>query len=220
MTSPYRWLLIALLAGATFLGGNLARQHLLRVARQRLVQKYIDRITAYSERDAARLVRQLAHSPDEWLEVLVVATCDDRDEVSTIAQRQLSDIVHAWSLRPTAESSPRCAALASLLAYHAPSLSPDRRPFVHSLSRRLIAWPIDSRRIDSSSYIAHCHLILDLPVAGEPQLRIAAAPEPPPQPVLEPPPPLPALLQFDAAEPTPLGLFPQPLPVSASLRDE
>ena len=220
MTSPYRWLLIALLAGATFLGGNLARQHLLKVARQRLVQKFVDRIAAFSESDAARLVRQLAQNPDEWLEVLVVASCDDRDEVSTTAQRQLSDIVHAWSLLPTAESTPRCAALASLLAHHAPSLSPNRRVFVHSLALRLIAWPIDSRHIDSSSYIADCHLILDLPIADEPQVRIAAAPEPPFQPALEPLPPQPALLHSDTTEPTPPGLLPQPLPATASLRDE
>ncbi len=208
-----RWLLVAALAALTVTGAWLFRHALLGSTRQRLVESYQDRLASLPERDAARLIQRLAQNDDQWLEVLVCASADDRPLVSTTAERELQDLIDQWSSLPPQESASRVAMLASLLAEHAVSVPPERRQLAHSLAQRLILWPVDGRRVDAAIFIADCQSVLLLPLAEQAEIRIAAVPEihpaqpavTPPAPELQQPPlaPVSPPIQTSSAEPRP-----------------
>ena len=108
---------------------------------------------ALPERQAARLVRQLAESDAEWFAVLVPATTDSRAGVASVALSSLEQLVERWSALASTDSSPQVATLA-----------------------RLLDWPVDSRRLDAALLIADCEIVLRLVPAEEAEVRVAAVP--------------------------------------------
>jgi len=183
-----RWLLIAALASLTVVGAWRIRHRLLDSTQQRLVRSYQQRLISLPEREAASLIQRLAQSDDQFLEILVWASADDRPLVSTTAQRELQDLVDQWSNLPSQDSSNRAVRLARLLAVHAASMPPERRDLAHSLAQRLILWPVDGGHEDTARFIADCRSVLLLPQAEQSEIRVAAVPEPrPAEPVAAPP---------------------------------
>src|SRR6266850_7660855 len=212
------WLLVLAMAAVILGGASLARAWLLAGVRDRLAQKYQQRLASLSERQAALFVRRLAHSEGEWLDVLVAASADERPAVAAAAEVELCEMVDRWA-ELAEESSSYVADLARLLAQQAPGLPPQRRHLAHSLAQRLLDWPIDGRLVDAAELIADCQSVLLLPRAEPAEIRVAAAaappsiqsqPEPPPAaaPVL-PPPPAPAPI-VEARPAPPSAVMPQP----------
>ena len=152
--------------------------------RDRLATGYRQTLARLSDDDAARLVRRLAHSDTQWLEVLVVASGDQRPDVAKAAAAELLDLVARRQTLPPENSALWTAELARLLALHAPSLPPQRRHLAFSLAQQLIEWPVDGRLIDAAQFIANCETVLLLPRSDEPEIRLAALPAPA---VIEPP---------------------------------
>jgi hypothetical protein len=184
-----RLLLVLLASVAILSGGGVVRGWLLSASRERLAQRYAQRLSSISEREAALLVRRLALEDDEWLEVIVRAACDPRPGVCAAAGVELRELVNRWSQSSAANSSSGRTALAELLAEHAPQLPPERRYSMHALARRLLAWPVDWERMDAGEFIADCQGVLLLPLAEPAEIRVATTPEPRMvEPALEPPP--------------------------------
>jgi hypothetical protein len=200
----FRWLLVASIAVLAVAGAWLLRGWFLDSTRARLTQSYQQRLMLLPERDAARLVQRLAQDQDQWLEILIWASADDRPLVGTTAQRELQDRIDQWASLPLQNSADRAVRLARLLAVYAPSTPPERRHFAHSIAQRLILWPVDGRHLDTASLIADCESVLMLPRADQVEIRVAAAPE-----VREAAPP--TLVQA-----TPEPPLPQPMPETAA----
>jgi hypothetical protein len=172
-----RWLLVASFAALSVAGAWLVREKLLDATRERLVRSYQHRLTSLPELEAASLIQRLAQIDDQFLEIIVWASTDERTLVSATAQRELQDLVDQWSSLPPHESSVRAAMLARLLAVYAPALPAERRDLAHSLAERLILWPIDGRRVNTAGFIEDCQSVLLLPRTEETEIRIAAIPD-------------------------------------------
>jgi hypothetical protein len=173
-----RWLLVLATVAVIGVAFSLARAWLLADVRDRLTQKYQQRIASLSERQAALLVRHLAKSDGDWLDVLVAASADDRPIVAAAAETELRELVNRWAQRPE-ESSTDVADLARLLAQQAQELPPQRRHLAHSLAQRLLDWPVDGQLVDAAQLIADCQAVLLLPRVEPAEIRLAAAPPPP-----------------------------------------
>jgi hypothetical protein len=216
-----RWLLIAALASLTVVGAWRVRHRLLDATQQRLVRSYQQRLISLPEREATSLIQRLAQSDDQFLEILVWASADDRPFVSMTAQRELQDLVDQWSSLQPHESSNRAAMLARQLAVHAASMPPERRDLAHSLAQRLILWPVDGRQVDTARFIADCQSVLLLPQSEQTEIRVAAVPEarpvdtaaPGPAPELQQP-----LLAPDPQTREPSPAEPRPFTASPGLR--
>ena len=128
------------------------------------------------------LVRHLAESDAEWLAVLVPAATDSRASVASAAMTSLEQLVERWSALTVAESAPHVAALARLLAEHAPRLPPERIARAQSLAQRLLDWPVDSRQLDAAQLISDCEIVLRLIPVEEAELRVTAVPPLTPDP--------------------------------------
>jgi hypothetical protein len=183
------WLLVLAMAAVIVSASSRARTWLRVGVRDRLTQKYQQRLGGLTERQAALLVRRLARANGDWLDVLVAASADDRPAVAAAADTELRELVDRWAELPE-ENAPHIADLAGLLAQQAPRLPAERRQLAHSLAQRLIDWPIDGRLVDSAQLIADCESVLVLPRIDFSVARVAAASEPrSAEPVAKPPPP-------------------------------
>jgi hypothetical protein len=237
MSSPFgsRWLLLLVLAAVVAWGAWLARASMLASTQARLSQRYQQRLAVLPEQQALRLIRELSRS-DQWIDALVVASCDERPAVAGAAGSLLRETVDRWTALPVKEGSMRVARLAHVLGKQAPQLAADRRSLPHALAERLIEWPVDGRQVDAARLIADCQSVLLLPRAepleashanleeGTPpmptgpadsveppaEIRVAATPAAPPQ---TPPPP--AVLPEASTE---LPVKPRPFSPSGPMR--
>jgi hypothetical protein len=180
LTRANRWLLILSMAGTVAAAALLARHSMLAATHRWLERHYERQIAALSERQAVRLVRELARRDQPWIGVLLSASADDRVAVATTAESELRDLVERWSSIPISQISPQVAELASLLAVHAPRMPAERRHLAHALAERLIVWPVDGRQIDVARLIANCESVLLLPRTEPVEIRVAAAEPTPP----------------------------------------
>jgi hypothetical protein len=200
---PRRWRQILTVVILLVAGLQVMRAFLLPTTHERLAQRYRMQLAELGDEQAARLVERLAADDDQWLEILVVSAVDLRPLVSQAAQRELRNLVHRWADLPAADSSPRAATLALILAQSARDLAPDQRLIANSLARELITWPIDGRAIDAADFIANCQAVLLLPVAEPVEIRLAAVPVQPSEIVRESEP-----ATEPAVEPVPAVIFP------------
>lgn len=199
------WLLLLLSAALVAAGGLAARQTIARWTRRQLVAQETRRIRELAEPQAVARLQALENLDAEAIGIVVPVLADQRETVAIAAARTLSRLVDRWRHLRTDESSPRVAALASELAAIAPRMAPDRRRWAHDLATRLLVWPLDEPFAASGQTWADCESILRLPLAEEPEIRLAAVPDETPQLVDVPPaepfmPELPATLPA-AAEP-------------------
>src|SRR5438105_2605568 len=121
------WLLIFVTAAITGVLASLVRDRLLTQTKARLTEKYSQQIASLSDQQAARLIARLAQGNDQWLDVIVAATADDRPAVAQTAETELLDLIAQWTKMPAAESSPHAACLAHLLAQQAPNIPAEQR---------------------------------------------------------------------------------------------
>ncbi|HZN34486.1 MAG TPA: hypothetical protein VFB80_11730 [Pirellulaceae bacterium] len=151
-------------------------------------QRYQAQIAALPERQAARLVSLLAED-DQRLEIVARAWADPRPQVARSGRLGVQSAANRWSQLTPEEAAPRVAALASLLARHAPQTSALDRDAARALAQRLLDWPVDSRQIDAARLIGDCDSVLRLDSPAPEELRLAAAPAPPAQEIAAPLPP-------------------------------
>jgi len=170
------WLTVLALAALVASSAWWVRAKLHAWTHDRVTSELRTRLGALPERQAARLVRHLAESDAEWLAVLVASTTDSRASVASAAMSSLEQLVERWSALASTDNSPRIAALARLLAEHAPRLPAERIARAQSLAQRLLDWPVDSRRFDAAQLIADCEIVLRLIPAEEAELRVAIVP--------------------------------------------
>lgn len=204
------WLLIFVMAAITAALAWQARGRLLAATRERMARQYGQQIAALPDRQAARLVSQLAQDDDQWLEVVVAASADGRTAIAAAAESELRNRVLLWAELPSAESSPLVASLASLLAQQAGDLPAERRHLAHSLAQRLITWPVDGSRVDMARFIADCQTVLLLLPVEPTEIRVATAEPPaaagvsPTAPPIDPPVTLPPVPSAPSVKPTTL----------------
>jgi hypothetical protein len=168
------WLTVLALAALVASSGWWARAKLHAWTHDRVASELRTRLGSLPERRAAGLVRQLTESDAEWLDVLVSATTDSRASVAAAAMTSLEQLIEGWSAPGSTDSTPNVAALARLLAEHAPRLPPERVARAQSLAQRLLDWPVDSRRLDAAQLISDCEIVLRLIPAEEAGVRVAA----------------------------------------------
>src|SRR5436190_7566689 len=178
------WLSILVMAAIAVAIGWLVRERLLLTTHERLTHKYRQEIVALAERQAAGLVARLAQDDDQWLDVIVTATSDDRLLVAQTAETELLGLVAHWAALPAESGSRQAAILAHVLAQQAPNLPADRRHPARSLAQRLIVWPVDGRIVNTGKFIADCQAVLLLPEVEPSEIRVAATD--PPRPVESP----------------------------------
>jgi hypothetical protein len=184
--------------------GWLVRERLLLTTHERLTHKYRQEIVVLAERQAARLVARLAQDDDQWLDVIVTATSDDRLLVAQTAETELLGLVAHWAELPAESGSRQAAILAHVLAQQAPNLPADRRHPARSLAQRLIVWPVDGRIVDTGKFIADCQAVLLLPEVEPSEIRVAATD--PPRPIESPA----AELTLAESSPAPPPAIPAP----------
>jgi len=190
------WLLVLAMTALIVSATALARDWLLADVRDRLSQKYQQRVAAFSERQAALLVRRLAQNDDQWLDALVAAAADDRPAVAAAAETELREMVDRWAELPQQHSA-QIAGLARLLAQQAPLLPAQRRDLAHALVQKIIDLPVDGEHVDAAQLIADCQPVLVLPRAERAELRVAAATATSPDPPRETQPAAPPVLPAD-----------------------
>jgi hypothetical protein len=227
----FRWpflLLSVLVIGAAWLG----RWSLDSWTRQRLARQHVRTLVRLPESQAAEFVRRLTLDDGEWLDVVVGGLADSRAGVAEASEGALWDLVDRWAHLPAGESSPRVAALASLLAQEASVLPSDRRTTVRALAERLISWPVDGRLVDVSALVANCQAVLELPSADAFEIQVASVPArvksppdvaaPPAEPPLAKPVPekLPPAPRLTSPSPPPAHIAPQqPAPLADANRE-
>ena len=140
-----RWLLIAALASLTVVGAWRIRHRLLDSTQQRLVRSYQQRLISLPEREAASLIQRLAQSDDQFLEILVSATADDRparqhDSPARAARprRSMVEPAAAEFIAPRRQAGPTIGSARRIAAARAPRPGPFARPAADSMARR---WP-------------------------------------------------------------------------------
>ena len=187
-TSGRHWLMALLLVAAVAATLRLARPSLESWTHGRLTKQHQRELMSLLEPDAAQLVRRLS-SDEQWLAVIVAATADTRQAVAAAARAAILNHLEHWSRLSPAESSPRAAELAALLADQAARLPSEQKLFAQSLAHRLLLWPVEGRTIDTARLIANCQTVLNLPADEPPLLELATAPRttpPSPPPVTSP----------------------------------
>lgn len=176
------WLLVIVLAAVIATAGWFGRQQLATWTRARTAQQYQQQIADLPERQAARLIEQLAAGDREWLDLVVAAWSDSRPPVAAAAVSAVQSLVERWSQLPAAEASPRVEQLARLLAQHAPRMDAVQRDSAAVIAQRLLVWPVDGRQMNAARFIADCEALVRLPPSEPEELRLAAAPPLPPIP--------------------------------------
>jgi hypothetical protein len=132
--------------------------------RASLAVRHQHRLAQLSDEGAVLLISRLAEADDEYLDLIVLALQDRRPRVASAAEQALAARVERWSRWPKAEALPRVAALASLLSESAERIPLERRPALHRLAERLLAWPADGQLIDGHRLIVDCEKLLRLPL--------------------------------------------------------
>jgi hypothetical protein len=194
------WLLVLTAAAGVTVAAGLGRRTLQAWTRHRWQDQCQAQLAALPAEQAARRVLQLADADREGLAVIIAACRDRRPPVAQSACVSAQTLADRWSQLPAAEAAPRVAALARLLAQHAPQMASAQQEVARSLAQRLLAWPIDGRQIDLSQFIADCDAVLRLPATAPEELRLAATlpPQPPAASATTEPP---AIVQPQVASP-------------------
>ena len=173
MKSPSRWLLALAMAGLVTASIVSTRAWLSVDVHERLELRYRSRLGSLSESQASLLVRRMGQHGEQWLDLLVAASADERRAVAAAAELELRELVDRWAELPE-ENSPHVADLARLLATQVTELPPERRHLAHSLARRLLDWPVDIQLVNAAKLIADCQTVLLLPRVEPVQIRVAA----------------------------------------------
>ncbi len=125
-----------------------------------LADRMASQLDTLPDAQVASHMRRVAELGDAGLPVVVKALANPRASVAKAAQDVLRDELDRWSTLEPAQSSPKVARLASLLAETAPLFDSAGKPAASDLAMQILLWPLDTESVDAAGVIADCETVL------------------------------------------------------------